>query len=89
MTKKEHNNLAQLKGAVKRARNTLQATLQHCWACRKHVALVPHKGLASTYDAARDIHYAVSECNAAIEKLEAILDLPIDEHDLPEVDPFA
>ena len=89
MTKKEHNNLVQLKGAVKRARNSLHATLQQCWRCHKHVALVPHKGLASTYDAAHDIHYAVRDCDAAIEKLEAICALPIDEPDTPEVDPFA
>ena len=88
MTKTQHNRLAQLKGSVKRIKSSLSSTCQQVWACPKVVALVPHKGLASSFDAAREIHEAVLACAAAIEMLEAICALPIDEPDAPEMDPY-
>lgn len=89
MNRKERNRLSQLKGAIKRARNSLHDTSLQVWACPKFVALVPGKGLASTFDATREIHTAVLDLNHAIEMLEAICALPIDAEDAPEVDPFA
>lgn len=86
MNRTEHNKLANAKGTVKRARNSLRAVLQQVWSVKKTFAWVPHKGETSTFDAARDIWSAIEDCNASIEKLEALCNLDIDE---AEKDPYA